>query len=201
MRRAKLFISLLLSGTLILGCGNPSPSRVIEKATDTLHVSNHIPFEYAYSLTNSVSKDSIEQVELARYYITDAESKGIDVTAWSISDTVATIFYTKNNELCMANVSFKSGTQSWGKLHIVDTCMIQTHESKINILNFRWQFYNSYDSIRGVCKAVFSQKVTPLGTFSKLKLILTENDTIIYKGYRANSIDTLGLYNIFNENI
>lgn len=193
-----VFAFIYILCIFVVACNENLQERKNLESPDSLRNSVPIPFEYAYSFNDSIKNDSLRQDELARFIITDAESEGNDVTTWAIVDDMATVFYTINSELYMANVLFRKKSQSWGKVFLVDTCLIQTSSSKTETLHFRWQYFNSYDSIRGICNAEFSQKFTPVGIFSKLKLHLRQNDSIVYKGYKANSIDTLRLYNIIN---
>lgn len=196
--RGIVIVLLYIVCILFVACNENLEERNNVELPDSLGKLSPIPFDYAYSFNEPIKDDSIRQNELARFIITDAESSGNDVTTLTIMDEMATVFYTINSELYMANVSFRKKSQSWGRVFLVDTCLIQTSSSITETINFRWLFYNSYDSIKGICNAEFSQKSTPIGVFSKLKLNLRQNDSIIYKGYKANSIDTLRFYNIIN---
>ena len=192
-------ITILILACLILGgCNTGEGGKIDTIEENVVDTMLKTPVEYAYYLGDLKDSVSKEQKEIARFYITEAECNGHDRTEWAIRSNLATVFYTVNNDLYMANIGFENKSQSWGRIYIVDTCMCHTFSSKIETLYFSWHFYNSYDNVNGVCKAKFTQKVTPLGVFSKLIMVLPENDSIIYKGYRENSIDTLKLYNLIN---
>lgn len=196
-RQSVIFVPLilLLTACFVLGgcnIGEGGKEDLLEKSIVDTMLKTQMDNSY---LIDGVSK---KQKEIVRFYITEANSEGHNRTEWAIKSKLATVFYTVDNDLYMANVGFENKNQSWGKVYIVDTCLNHTSFSKIETLYFSWHFYNSYDNVNGVCKSKFTQKVTPLGTFFKLTMVLPESDSIIYKGYRANSIDTLRLYNIFN---
>lgn len=185
---------------IIVACNENVSKRDSSFLPDTLNKSISIPFEYAYSFSESISIDSLRQNELARFRIIDAESGGNDISSWAIKENSMIIFYLVNDELYMANVSLKKKTQSWGKVHIFDSSMISEPSSTVETLYFRWHFYNNYDSISGICRSEFSQKATSLGKFCSLKIYVAPKDTIVYKGYKVNSIDTLKLFNSIKEN-
>ena len=192
---AHVFMAVML----IAGCNENVSERDCSLLPDTLANSCSIPFEYAYSFSDSIDNDSLRQNELARFRIIDAESGGNDVSSWAIEDKAMIIFYLVNDELFMANVSFKNKSQSWGKIHIFDSSIISESTSIINTLYFRWHFFNSYDSIRGIYRSEFSQKTTPLGTFCSLKISVPPKDSIVYKGYKVNSIDKQKLFNCIQK--
>lgn len=198
-RNMFVFAHVFMTVVLIVACNENVSEKDSSFLPDTLANSCSIPFEYAYSFSDSIDNDSLRQKELARFRIIDAESGGNDVSSWAIKEKAMIIFYIVNDELFMANVSFKKKSQSWGKVHIFDSSMISESTSIVETLYFRWQFFNSYDSIRGIYRSEFSQKTTPLGTFCSLKISMPLKDSIVYKGYKVNSINTHKLFNYIKE--
>ncbi len=196
MKKKSTFMFLFCMAILfIVACNENVSEKESSVLSDSIDHSFSIPYDCAYSFSKPINNDTLRQKELARYNIIDAETSGKDVSLWAISEGAMTIFYSINGDIYMANVSPKKNSQSWGKIFIFDTCRTQTESSIIETLHFRWQFYNSYDSIKGFCRSEFSQKKTPSGTFSILKILVSPKDTIIYRGYMENSIDPLKLFN------
>ena len=132
------------------------------------------------------------QIEVARFYVLEATSNGIDVTSQVVYNDVYTVFYeTDEGLLYMANVWERSDSQSWGPIfnveyeHYPETSSVYESDEFI----FDWAFSNTYDSKRGICEVSLSKIYKPEGVVSILTLREDSGDVTVYTGYMKGSVN------------
>lgn len=132
------------------------------------------------------------QKEVARFYVLEATSNGIDVTSQVVYNDAYTVFYeTDEGLLYMANVWERSDSQSWGPIfnveyeHYPETSSVYESDEFI----FDWAFSNTYDSKRGICEVSLSKIYKPEGVISILTLREDSGDVTVYTGYMKGSVN------------
>lgn len=132
------------------------------------------------------------QEELARFRITEAILNGNDITQWYFDRKQFIVFYkNKAKDLCMANVSGINDDQSYGTLSsFTHEKLKETDKSyQVDIFNFRWKYYNSYDDNTGYATVVFTKVYKPQGVLFTIKMVQANLDVLILKGYMEGSLN------------
>lgn len=96
------------------------------------------------------------------------------------------IHYNQKNQLCLSNISMKSGSYSTGLLTQPkrDTAIINDN-SLINSY-YIWSYHNTYDKNKGVAKVHLTEEETNYGMTFKMVINLSKNSKIIYKGFKVS---------------
>ena len=139
------------------------------------------------------SSNSLEQVVLAKFIITDASFNGIDNTPTILDQGSYTVFYTFQNDGLnyMANYWPKNNSQSYGPLYSAESVSYdETYETyKSDIFYFNWRYTNDYDGKKGTAKVQLTKIYKTQGVAFVLKIIPENLDMIIYKGYMEGTVD------------
>lgn len=148
--------------------------------------------EFAAKKNQRIEEEE-EQVDLARFIITDATFNGEDVTPTVVKSKGYTVFYTfkGKEEIYMANYLSEDDTQSYGLLY--DSNLEQFEETedeyKTDFLTSSWRYVNDYDEKKGTAKIQLIKIYKPQGIIFELKIIAENLDVMIYKGYMEGSLD------------
>jgi len=138
-------------------------------------------------------EDNREQIDLAKFIITDATLNGEDVTPTVVKNKAYTVFYTftGEEEIYMANYFSKADSQSYGLLYdsILEEFEETDHQYKTDILTSSWRYFNDYDGKKGTAKIKLIKIYKPQGIISELTIIAENLDLMIYKGYMEGSLD------------
>jgi len=138
-------------------------------------------------------EDNREQIDLAKFIITDATLNGEDVTPTVVRNKAYTVFYTFSgeDEIYMANYFSKADSQSYGLLY--DSNLEELEETddqyKTDILTSSWRYFNDYDGKKGTAKIQLTKIYKPQGISFELEILAENLDLIIYKGYMEGSLD------------
>lgn len=140
----------------------------------------------------SLSSFAQEQTVLAKFKITEAKKNGVDVSNYYFERKQYFVFYfDKYKQFCMANVSGVNSDQSYGRLysmqkeHIAET----KNTYQINVFNFRWKYYNTYDNASGYASISLTKVYKPQGVMFILKMVLTNLDVVEYKGFMEGTLN------------
>ena len=131
------------------------------------------------------------QKTITKFIITESTSNGIDNTQFDYNRGGYFVFYENNlKKICLANVCEKSNDQSYGQIFNINS---RTEEEtsttyKTQIFNFRWKYYNTYDSKTGYATIKLSKIYKPQGIVFYLIMILPNLDKLTYTGYMDGSL-------------
>lgn len=138
-------------------------------------------------------EDSEEQVDLARFIITDAKFNGEDITPMAVKNKAYTVFYTYKGkeDVYMANFFSEADSQSFGLLYDSNLEMFDEtdEEYKTDVLTSSWSYTNDYDDKKGTAKIKLIKIYKPQGIIFELTIIAENLDLIVYKGYMEGSLD------------
>ena len=142
---------------------------------------------------SQISEDSDDQMDLARFIITDAKFNGEDVTPEVVKNKAYTVFYTLKGreEFYMANYFSEADSQSFGLLYDSNLEVFEETEEeyKTDVLTSSWRYTNDYDDKKGTAKIKLIKIYKPQGIIFELTIILENLDLIVYKGYMEGSLD------------
>jgi hypothetical protein len=141
----------------------------------------------------SSSKLSNDQNTISKFIITEATSNDIDYTQTIIEQGAYTVFYTTNEDslLYMANCWPKNNTQSYGPVYSMESNSYEaTAETlKSDVFDFYWEFSNSYDEKKGICKVQLIKMYDLKEVHFILKINIEDEGLLIYKGYMDRAVD------------
>lgn len=97
------------------------------------------------------------------------------------------IHYNKKNQLCLSNISMRSGSYSTGLLtQLKRDTFIKNGKRGINS-SYNWSYYNTYDKDKGAAKVHLTEEETNYGMTFKMVIHLSKTSKIIYKGLKIES--------------
>lgn len=142
---------------------------------------------------NQRIEEEEEQVELARFIITDATFNGEDATPEVVKNKAYTVFYTfrGKEEVYMANYFSEADSQSFGLLYDSNLEVFEEtdEEYKTDVLTSSWRYTNDYDDKKGTAKIKLIKIYKPQGIIFELTIIAENLDLMVYKGYMEGSLD------------
>ena len=140
----------------------------------------------------STQSHAQDQEKIGKFIITEATLNGNDLTQWYFDRKQFIVFYkNKAQQLCMANVSGINDDQSYGTLSSFKQEKIKETDKtyKIDIFNFRWKYYNTYDNNTGYATIVFTKVYKPQGVLFTIKMVQANLDVLNLKGYMEGSLN------------
>lgn len=102
------------------------------------------------------------------------------------------IFYNnKEGQLCLANVSGINDDQSYGRVYSLASETIKETETsyKADVFNFRWKYYNSYNSETVYAAVSLTKIYKPTGVIFSIKMALLNLDVLKIKGYMEGTLN------------
>ena len=130
----------------------------------------------------SITVISQTQNSTERYRITQFKENGKNVTKeYKGKEQYLMFFENDKNELCFAIGSQITKEKSYGVIHLNDSKKnIQTKDNcTAEIMNFRWKYRNSYDSVCGYAVNTFTKIFTePVVSFH---CIMATQDLVVYE--------------------
>lgn len=132
------------------------------------------------------------QETLSKYVITESTHNGSDLTSFDVKRGGYFVFYRDSDgELLFANVSGNTKEQSWGPVLDLKTKEEKETEStyEADVFRFRWKYANTYNKKTGYATITMHKIYKPQGVVFILKMILTNLDETIYKGYMEGTTD------------
>lgn len=132
-----------------------------------------------------------EQKEVARFYVTNATTNGVDITEDVLDGGAFTVFYEIGNITYMANCFANNNSQSYGRIYNMQyTNNPETAtEYESDVFRFAWNYSNTYDSKSGTCQCELTKIYKPQGVVSVLRMITESLDVIEYTGYLDGSLN------------
>lgn len=133
-----------------------------------------------------------KQQEIARFRISEASSNGRDISQWYYERKQYLVFYrNEDGYLCFANVSGINNDQSYGMVYSLrHEKMAESDENyQTDFFLFRWKYFNSYDSKTGYANVYLAKIYKPNGIAFSLRMILSNLDELVIKGYMENSLN------------
>lgn len=120
------------------------------------------------------------------FRIYEGVSEENDVTKWLLDSEMHTLFYLyeKDSLLMMANIGYKSGTQSYGRITTTKDSEFGIIEEghEIEIYYFDWQYINDYDDETGLAKVKAIIETKSDATYLTLTIVPNDLSIIVYKG-------------------
>ncbi len=127
------------------------------------------------------------QETYAKFIITNGAINGADVTPRLINEMAYLVIYRiiETNDLCMANFWQASNSQSSGSIYSIVKKRIEANDEnyQIDILNFKWDYSNTYDKIKGTANVELSKVFNPVGVYFTITILPENSDVLIYEGY------------------
>ena len=133
-----------------------------------------------------------KQETLSKYIITESTRNGSDLTSFDVERKGYFVFYRDSDgELLFANVSKATKEQSWGPVLDLKTKEEKETETtyEADVFRFRWKYANTYDKKTGYATVTLHKVYKPQGVVFILKMVLTNLDEMIYKGYMEGTTD------------
>ena len=123
-----------------------------------------------------------------KFFITSSLENEKNTTINILENGAFIVFYTgnQNNDLYMANVWPKSGSQSYGKTYNYNTFDVKDPISGIVTTNtlFKWDYLNSYNSIEGSATVIVEQTNSQKPNTFKIIIITDKLNKLTYEGYK-----------------
>ena len=127
------------------------------------------------------------QETFAKFIITNGTVNGEDITPRLINEKPYFVIYRiiKTNDLCMANFCQTSNSQSSGSIYSILKKRIEANDEnyQIDTLNFKWDYSNTYDEVKGTANVELSKVFTPEGVYFTMNILPENSDVLVYKGY------------------
>jgi len=134
-----------------------------------------------------------ENKQTTKFIITDASTNGVDNTPEILEEKAFIVFYTveDDNLLYMSHVWPKHNSQSYGPIYSVksETKKKTYEEYKADVFNFDWLYIAGYEDKKGTAKVQLIKVYKPQGINYVLKIIPSNSEIIIYKGYLVGSLN------------
>lgn len=156
-----------------------------------------ILFFIPFTIIAQIDKQKI----LSKFIISDATENGRDITEYILDQQAYLVFYTRedtdNENLYMANVWIKNGTNSFGRIFDkkYHKSSETSNEFETHFMTFKWSYKNSYDDKRGTANVELVMVYKPIGKAFILTIIPENLDVLQYKGFVEGSLD-LNKYSI-----
>jgi hypothetical protein len=85
----------------------------------------------------------------------------------------------------MANFWQTSNSQSSGSIYSILKKRIEANDEnyQIDTLNFKWDYSNTYDDVKGTANVELSKVFTPDGVYFTMNILSENSDVLVYKGY------------------
>ncbi len=142
---------------------------------------------------DSTSNTFQEDRQITKFIITDASTNGVDNTAEILEEKAFIVFYSVENDdlLYMSHVWPKHESQSYGPIYSVKSeSEKETYEEyKADFFNFDWLYIAGYEDKKGTAKVQLIKVHKPQGISYVLKIIPSNLEVIIYKGYLEGSLN------------
>jgi hypothetical protein len=134
-----------------------------------------------------------EQEKLFELRILEFDNNGEDYTSWIAERKQSFIIYTNEGEDYLANYcnSCTDNTQSYGKIYNfekIDSGEETDKQYAFTHFTFTWRYFNNYDNKSGSADMSLFIIHKPNGSTFTLKMILSNMEVLIYKGYIEESL-------------
>lgn len=131
------------------------------------------------------------QETFAKFIITNGIVNGEDIIPRLINEKAYLVIYriTETNDLCMANFWQASNSQSSGSIYSIVKKRIEANDEnyQIDTLNFKWDYSNTYDKIKGTANVELSKVFTPDVVYFTMNVLPENSDILVYKGYKEET--------------
>ncbi len=133
------------------------------------------------------------QKKLFELRILEFTKNGEDYTSWIAERKQSFIFYIHDGEDYLANYcnSCTDNTQSHGRVYNFNEVSSAKETDKqygYTNYSFTWRYFNSYDNKSGSADVKLFVVYKPNGNTFTMKVILSNMDVMIYKGYIEESM-------------
>lgn len=162
---------------------------IISPDTNNTMFRNLLPLLLSLPLLTYAQK---KQETLSKFIITESSRNGSDITSFDVQRKGYFVFYrASDGELLFANVSKATNEQSWGPVLDLKTKEEKETETtyEADVFRFRWKYANTYDKKTGYATVTLHKVYKPQGVVFIMKMVLTNLDEMIYKGYMEGTTD------------
>lgn len=141
-------------------------------------------FLFSATTANAQQLDSLREDDFV-LSIVQAEVDGEDYSEQHYRNEAFLVFYRRDDTAYFANVWQKAGTQSYGKVTLLDKS--ETDEELTTV--FLWKYANSYDDKTGTAQIIVRLITRPVATAFELSVLTESGSILLFKGYVNGSLN------------